>query len=258
MGASLWEGVVRVRLGALTPSPLHSPPQGLGRVQAHIAACSQPPRSAHLDRLSPAFSACPAHQVPRRARAHGAACLWRPRRPGTRVRVGPRGAHAVAAVVVCVGRHFKIRGQANPPRLHGRRRRGAVHRRAWHADDAQDVPLCGRCEHERDARRAAHQGDHQCGAQDQHADHEGAGSAKWNGFGNARRALVWWCRGGCVGMPCIQRITFHNVHVKTLGRVIPPCWAGDPTKAMCMHTSQNGGIVRVFPAWVGDSTVLGG
>lgn len=53
----------------------------------------------------------------------------------------------------------------------------SVHWRAWHADDSQDVPLCGRGQHERDAGRAPHQGDHQWGAQHQHADHEGEAAA---------------------------------------------------------------------------------
>ncbi len=57
-------------------------------------------------------------------------------------------------------------------RLHGRRVWRAEHRRAGDADDAEDVPLCGRREHERDAGRAAHQGDHQRRARHLHARHQ--------------------------------------------------------------------------------------
>lgn len=39
--------------------------------------------------------------------------------------------------------------------------RRAEHLGAWHADDPQDVPLCGRGEHERDAGSAPVEGDHQ-------------------------------------------------------------------------------------------------
>ena len=49
----------------------------------------------------------------------------------------------------------------------------AARRRAGHADDAQDVPLCGRGLHERHAGRAAHQGDHQRRQEHLHARHDG-------------------------------------------------------------------------------------
>ena len=39
---------------------------------------------------------------------------------------------------------------------------GAVPRGARHPDDPENVPFCGGCQHERHARRAPAEGDHQC------------------------------------------------------------------------------------------------
>ena len=63
-------------------------------------------------------------------------------------------------------------------------RRGcAEHRRAGHADDAQDVPLCGRGQHEHHAGRAAHQGNHQRQQDHLHARHGCAPHAQAPGNG---------------------------------------------------------------------------
>lgn len=77
-------------------------------------------------------------------------------------------------VLVLSIQHASSSHRRLPPWRAGGRGGRAEHRRARHADDAQDVPFCGRGEHERHAGRAAHQGDHQRRQDHLHAYHEGA------------------------------------------------------------------------------------